>query len=395
MVSLYPHQKAAVQELRNGNVLWGGVGSGKSRTAIAYYMKAEAPKDIYIITTAKKRDSFDWVGEAARFGIGNAKNATVAGILTVDSWNNIGKYTEVRNAFFVFDENRLVGSGAWVKSFQKIVRNNNWIVLSATPGDTWMDYIPVFVANGFYKNKTDFVRQHVIYAPWSKFPRVVGYLGEGRLNKLRNQILVHMPYKTHTTQHRRKIWLPYDKEKYKTIVDDRWNIYEERPVESVPELFYLMRKVVNSDPSRFLKTREIALEARRSIIFYNFNYELEILRELKEDIPLAEWNGHKHQEIPDTDEWVYLVQYVAGAEGWNCTTSNTTIFYSQTYSYKIHKQAGGRIDRLDTPYTDLWYYSLLSKSPIDQAILMALNKKTNFNESAYYRDNKAFRESVS
>jgi hypothetical protein len=373
-----------VEELRTGNVLWGGVGSGKSRTALAYYMKRESPKDIYIITTAKKRDDLDWVGEAATFGVGTQRDATVAGVLTVDSWNNIGRYTEVRNAFFVFDENRLVGSGAWVKSFYKIVRNNSWIVLSATPGDTWIDYIPVFVANGFYKNKTEFVREHVIYAPWSKFPRVVGYLNEGKLERYRRQVLVHMPYKSHTVHHNRKIWVDYDREMYRRVVKDRWNVFEERPVESVPELFYLMRRVVNSDKSRWLRTRELALEAGRSIIFYNFNYELEMLRELKEDISVAEWNGHLHQAIPGTDRWVYLVQYVAGAEGWNCTTANTTIFYSQTYSYKVHKQASGRIDRLDTPYTDLWYYRMLSKSSIDIAISSALSRKTSFNEKAYF-----------
>lgn len=373
-----------MEELRTGNVLWGGVGSGKSRTALAYYMRKEAPKDIYIITTAKKRDDLDWVSEASWFGIGTDKDSSVAGVLTVDSWNNISKYTEVKDAFFIFDENRLIGSGAWVKSFYKIVRENNWIVLSATPGDTWLDYIPVFVANGFYKNKTQFIREHVVYAPWSKFPKVQGYLGKGKLQRHRSQILVHMPYKTHAVRHEKPVFVPYDKQMYDTVVKDRWNPYRERPVESVPELFYLMRKVVNSDASRLLRTRELALNAGRSIIFYNFNYELEMLRELEADISVAEWNGHKHQPIPDTDRWVYLVQYVAGAEGWNCVTTDTIIFYSQTYSYKVHKQAQGRIDRLNTPFQELYYYMLLSRSPIDGAIKKALREKTTFNEKAYF-----------
>lgn len=384
-VELHPHQKKAVSEMHNGCVLKGGVGTGKSLTAIAYYIENEAPKELIIITTAKKRDSLDWEKEAAQFSIVKAKDATFSGKLTVDSWNNIAQYTDVKDAFFIFDEQRLVGSGGWVKAFIKIAKANRWILLSATPGDTWMDYIPVFVANGFYKNRTEFLRTHVVYNNFSKFPKVDRYVETGRLQKHRNSILVEMPFDRHTKRHSKYVFVDYNKEQFDNAVKNRWNHYEERPMKDVAELFSVMRKIVNSDVSRLGAVMEIIEKHPRVIIFYNFNYELQMLRTLATTLnyPMAEWNGHKHQEIPETEKWIYLVQYTSGAEGWNCTSTDAVIFWSLNYSYKINEQAKGRIDRLDTPYTDLHYYILRSAASIDAAIIKSIALKRNFNESDF------------
>lgn len=387
-VELAPHQVKAVSEMHNGCILWGGVGVGKTRAALAYYVENESPKDVYVITTAKKRDTLDWDGEAAKFGIGKEEDATLHGVLHVDSWNNIKKYSNVYGAFFIFDEQRLVGSGAWVKSFIKIANRNHWILLSATPGDTWMDYIPVFVANGFYKHKTEFLREHVVYNTYSKFPKVDHYVNVGKLLRLRNSILVQMPYEKHTVRHTRDVHVEYDQDLFRKAVRARWNVFEERPLRDVAELFLVMRKIVNSDPSRLAAVRELMQEHPRLIVYYNFDYELEILRTLDEnetDFAVAEWNGHKHEPIPDTWRWIYLVQYVAGSEGWNCVTTNAEIFYSLTYSYKNFEQAHGRIDRLNTPYTDLYYYILQSTSVIDRAVRESLDRKESFQESRYFK----------
>lgn len=369
--------------MTNGCILWGGVGSGKSLTALSYYLEKEPQSDLVIITTAKKRDSLEWEGEAAKLGISRKKEYSRAGSVTVESWNKIGEFTEYEDCFFVFDEQRLVGSGAWVKAFLKIARRNRWIVLSATPGDTWLDYAPVFIANGFYKNITEFEHRHVVYEPWSKFPKVRLYLDERVLEDLRNQVLVEMPYESTAERVVNYLEVEFDKRLFERVFKDRWNPFEERPVKDVAEMFRLMRRVANSDPSRLEMVRKLMTCHPRLIIFYTFNYELDILRELRSEIDVFEWNGHRKDPVPEGDRWVYLVQYTAGAEGWNCTTTDAMILYSLTYSYKNHHQAMGRIDRLDTPFETLYYYILASNSAIDVGIKQTLGRKETFNERKF------------
>ena len=482
LYDLRPHQRKALEKLKNGKILWGGVGTGKSRVAAIYYQKNEAPKRVYVITTAKKRDSFDWQEEFYRIGIGpstgpilssgsgtvlparnqsrrgihagttssdggSGKRSNVDGptglllegdrgeeedsrpiagiypwVLTVDSWNNIAKYANVAGAFFIFDEQRLVGAGDWTRKFLRIAKHNRWILLSGTPGDTWMDYIPVFVANNFYKNRTAFKREHVVYNTFTKFPKVDRYINVGKLMRLRAQLLVEMPYERHTKRRIVEVPLKYDKPALEMVLKKRWHIYENRPLRDVAEMFLVGRKLVNSDRSRIEMVQELWKKHPKLIVFYNFNFELEILRSLATTLPtssiavgtetrtassisieamasgisnhipvvspsicVAEWNGHKHQPIPSTDRWMYLVQYTAGAEGWNCIETDAMIMYSRNYSWKVTEQAYGRIDRLNTPFQDLWYYDFTSESFIDLAIGRSLKAKETFNEAKYAR----------
>lgn len=373
---LFKYQQEAVDKLRSGSILCSGVGSGKSITALSYFVTKESGQSLYIITTARKRDSKEWESELEQFDIS----------ATVDSWNNVQKYVGVSGAFFIFDEQRVIGSGAWSKSFIKIAKQNRWILLSATPGDCWMDYIPVFVANGFYRNRTEFIREHVIFSRFSKYPKVDGYRNIEKLSKFRNTILVNMKYSKHTVVHDEKIYVPFNEAQYKRVYKDRWNIFEDFPIQDAGEMCRLLRYIVNTDPKRLEAIRCIMQVHPKMIVFYNYNIELELLRKFAYEggILCSEWNGQKHEEIPIGDSWLYLVQYTAGAEGWNCVQTDTVLFYSQNYSYKIMTQAAGRIDRLNTPFKDLWYYHLISHSSIDYAISKALSEKKTFNEKSFY-----------
>ena len=402
LAELRDYQIDAINNMKNGCILVGGVGSGKSRTALGYYYKEQGgilgskeyvrmknPKDLYIITTARKRDTLEWEGELPNFLLTTDPKESIYKNMTIviDSWNNIKKYSNVKGAFFIFDEQRVVGSGAWVKAFLKIAKFNNWILLSATPGDSWKDYIPVFVANGFYRNKTEFVREHIIYSRFSKYPKIDRYVGTGRLIKLRNEILVDMDFVRTTESHHSDIYVDYDSTLYKDVMKNRWDPYENKPIENASRLCYILRKIVNSDTSRIVALMDILEKVPRAIIFYNFDYELDILKNLVygDKVKVAEWNGHSHQPIPNSKKWIYLVQYTAGAEGWNCITTDTIIFYSQNYSYKIMEQSSGRIDRLNTPYKDLYYYHLKTRSGIDLAISRALKEKKKFNVERFVK----------
>lgn len=403
-IGLYDYQIDAVKRMKNGCILNGGVGSGKSRTALAYYYLRnggdpaslcgdnympmdDPPKDLYIITTARKRDTLEWDGDMAPFLLSTHTDVNLyCNKVVVDSWNNITKYKEVTGAFFIFDEDRVTGSGVWVKSFLKIAKSNEWIILSATPGDTWQDYIPVFLANGFYKNKSEFIREHIVYSRFSKFPKVDRYLNTGRLIRLRNNILIDMDFHRDTIPHHEDVYVSYDISAYKDICRNRWNPWEDRPIENAAEFCYSLRKLVNTDEARQVALLELYEKHPKMIVFYNFDYELDILKGLYygDSVELAEWNGHKHQPVPDGDRWVYLVQYTAGAEGWNCIKTDTIVFFSQNYSYKVMQQSAGRIDRLNTPFLDLYYYHLKSRSGIDLAISKALKNKKKFNERKFY-----------
>lgn len=402
-ISLYDYQLDAVGRMKNGCILCGGVGSGKSRTSLAYYYQEQGgklgtkayvdmqnPRDLYIITTARKRDTKEWEGELVPFLLTtNPDVAYYKNNVVVDSWNNIGKYKDVYGAFFIFDEQRVVGSGAWVKAFLNIARKNKWILLSATPGDTWSDYIPVFVANGFYKNKTEFTREHIVYRWINKtYPKIDHYVNTGKLIRHRNDILVTMDFNRVTVAHHEDVFCSYDIARYKDASKNRWDPFKDEPIINAAGLCYVWRKIVNTDESRQVALLELFEKHPKMIVFYNFDYELDILREVFSNAgcEVGEWNGHVHGAVPTASKWVYLVQYTAGAEGWNCITTDTIVFYSQNYSYKVMQQAAGRIDRLNTKFVDLYYYHLKSRSGIDLAISRALSQKKNFNEGKYAGD---------
>lgn len=394
-MQLRPHQLIAIEKLGNGSVLAGGVGTGKTLTALAYFAQnvceghldrsepPRNPKTLIVITTARKRDTMDWETEACHFGIFTDPEKSYTGKeFIVDSWNNIGKYIDREDCFFIFDEQRLVGSGTWVKSFLKIVKRNGWILLSATPADTWNDYLPLFLAHGFFRTRGEFYENHVVWTFHGRYRKIRGFFGIRHLERMRDQILVEMPYERHTTRHLVGEPVTYDVDLFNRVWKRKWNVYDDTPLVDSSEMHRIARRVVNSDVSRLDAIERLSYKHPRMIIFYTFDYELDMLRTLhtKLDIPIAEWNGHRHEPVPETERWLYLVQYQAGAEAWNCITTDTIVFYSLTYSHKWFEQSQGRIDRLDSPFEDLWYYILMSESRIDKIIWRALVLKKNFHE---------------
>lgn len=373
---LYSHQEEALRLLHSGNVLVGGVGSGKSRVGASWALSKADAKKIVVITTARKRDSLEWEGEFAALGVNCDE-------VTIESWNNVSKFADYRDHVFIFDEQRVVGSGAWVKSFLKISKHNLWILLSATPGDTWLDYVPLFIANGFYKNRTAFLEQHIVWDRFAKYPKVKRFVNTGVLESRRRRIIVPMPAERHTRRNRKDIYVPFDRDEYDLIVKKRMDPWTKEPIRNAAGVCYALRRSVNSSGNRLDRLRKIVTKRHRVIVFYNFNYERDELLKLKDEFVVSEWNGHAHEPIPEGDSWVYLVQYTAGAEGWNCIETDTVVFYSLNYSYKVLEQAEGRIDRINTTYTDLWYYYFKSESGIDSAISKAVAEKATFNERVF------------
>lgn len=402
-IKLFDYQLESIKLLESGSILCGGVGSGKSLTSLSYYFirecggkidevtgkifnKMTSPKDLFIITTARKRDTLEWEKECVQFPLSKDRAKSIGGVrVVIDSWNNIGKYSDISDSFFIFDEQRLVGAGAWVKHFLKISKKNRWILLTATPGDTWLDYAPVFIANGFYKNRTDFINQHVVYNSFVSFPMVDRYVNVSKLMELKKRITVYMDYKKRTVMHHIPISVSFDEDLYNFVAKQRWNVYEDHPIANVSEYCFVLRKVTNSHKSRVEAVSALLKKKKKIIVFYNYNHELEALRAFcyENEVVFSEWNGHKHEPLPSSNSWLYLVQYTSGSEGWNCVETDTILFFSQNYSYKTMQQAAGRIDRLNTPFSDLYCYHLQSVSKMDLAIKHALENKKTFNESEF------------
>lgn len=399
-----PEQIQAVRQLQNGSILAGGVGSGKTLTSLAWYLtsvcnaasfkeggslikkKVKGSPTLYVITTAKKRDSLEWEEEAARLGLSTDPACSFTGSsIVVDSWNNIGKYSDREHAVFFFDEQRASGSGRWVKEFLKITRKNTWLLLSATPGDVWMDYLPVFMAHGFFRTRTEFMEDHVIFDRFAKYPKVKRYIGEAKLQRLRRSILVEMPVERHTTRERETVYCDYDRDLYKWVVKNRMDPWTEEPLRDAGGVCRILRKVVSDNDWRSEQAKRILSSNERVIVFYNYNYELDRILAVAESLglPTAQWNGHRHDAIPAEPRWVYICQYTSAAEGWNCTSTDTVLFWSLNYSWRVTEQCEGRIDRLNTPYSRLKYYFLESHSSIDEAVRRSLSSKKVFNERAF------------
>lgn len=399
-MELFEHQKKAIEEMHNGCILCGGVGSGKSLTSLVYYFEKIGkgryrpfepmddlnPVDLYIITTAKKRDSNEWTKELSHLNLSVGDTNIGRQKVIVDSWNNIQKYINVEKSFFIFDEQRAIGHGAWVKSFLKISKKNRWILLSATPGDTWMDYIPTFVANGFYKNRTEFIRQHVVFEPWSTFPKIKMYINTERLQKLKEYTLVYMDRQKTAKRNFMKIVCGWDSDKFNLLHNSRRDLYTGKPIENSSQYCACLKRLIFTHSSRMDRVVEILKEHPKAIMFYHYDFELELIKDRlsKEHYIYAEQNGHRHDKLPTGDKWIYLVQYMSGCEGWNCIETDTIIFYSLSPSYRIHEQSCGRIDRLNTPFKNLYYYMLTSSSPLDKGINRALERKEDFNERRFY-----------
>lgn len=392
-IQLTDYQVEAVEKMHNGCILRGGTGSGKTLTSLAHvfekilggssplypgheYKKASCDIPVYVITTPKKRDTCDWTNEASLVPLT---------LTDVNSWNNIKKYEDIKDSIFIFDESKVIGYGAWTKSFLKITKRNAWVMLSATPADTWLEYMPVFVANGFYKNKTEFETEHVMWSRFAKYPKVERYFNVARLIRERDAVLVDMPDTRATTQHHVPVPCEYDRATYSILSRDRWNIFEDKPIRDISELCYCLRRVVNADPSRLEMLKPIYLRHKKVIIFYNFNYELYMLREWCQanSITYAEYNGHNHDDVPDDKYWVYLCQYTSAKEAWNCIVTDCIVFFSQTYSYKALIQSAGRIDRMNTLFTHLYYYHFVADAPIERGIQKSLHNKENFNEGRW------------
>ena len=319
-------QQEALKKLRNGNILCGKVGTGKSRVGLAYYhckvgggqingkargLKEDQtpmlhPKDLYIITTAKKRDNGEWEEELNAYGLSTDPSKSRYGDsvrVTVDSWNNIKKYVDACGAFFLFDEQRVVGYGSWSKAFIKIARSNEWIFLTATPGDCWMDYLSIFIANGFFKNKRDFEYRHVIYNRYSMYPQVDRYVDDFILQRMRDDILVNIEFEKPTVRHQEVRTITYDRDLYRQTMKDRWNYYENKPVDNISEL----ERCILSDLGSMGKNKGVPAQADYQYMQFKLVNSLRHMKNWGVNIVWTAWETAEQFVSPSGSQYTRLL----------------------------------------------------------------------------------------
>lgn len=129
----------------------------------------------------------------------------------------------------------------------------------------------------------------------------------------------------------------------------------------------------------------------RVVVFYNFDSELDTLKTLVKDRPIAEVNGHTNTEqiYHDNDNCVLFVQYQAGARGLNLQDGNKIIYYSLTLSSDLFEQSKKRIHRIGTKYP-CFYWILQTKDSVEESIYKSLNRQEDYNEELFkaYKRNK-------
>lgn len=122
----------------------------------------------------------------------------------------------------------------------------------------------------------------------------------------------------------------------------------------------------------------------RLIVFYNFNSELERLKEICEkfDKPTSEVNGAKHDltNYNDCDNSVTLVQYQAGSMGINLQLSNKIIYFTPPLSSELFEQSKKRIHRIGQNHP-CFYYQL--KCGIEEKIYGTLAMRKDYTDKLF------------
>lgn len=399
MPELYAFQKKAITELQqpDKHICIAGCGAGKGSIAL-HWLKTTNKKKWLFITTASKRDSKDVENEMVMwFG----KESLSSYSLEVISWAALAKWTitnwnSLEDYAFVFDEVACAKAGVSSnrgRAFIQIAKQTDcWTGYTATPGDRWEDFQAYFVAAGYVKNKTAFMREFCQVQTFKGYPEIVGYYDEHILKAYWKRLTVcpdtqamldELPAEQHKTYHFKPS--PTYKRFLKERLDEDGNFIDT----VMGYCHYCRRLCLTAEKLQWVSDYLSGL-GTNAVFFYNYIAEGEELEKVaKKALPKGAkvWRiDGKHHDIPTADTIgkydIVLAQYASGSESLNLQFMNHMVFVSPNYSYTTSIQARGRIKRIGQKQNMFFWY-LVCDGTIETDVYACLRGKSDFAEDVW------------
>lgn len=394
---LYEYQKKVIDKADSSWLFALGTGTGKTILSIHHYLKHYNGESLLIIAPAQKVLEGGWDREVQR--VANFYNIQIQ--YDVMSYGVLAKKWNLYKGWFViFDECHYVKNptsqrGKAALNLTRI--STNFSLLSATPSSNgWADTINYMLMFNFYRNKTQFIKEHAIHE--TKF------FGQKQIKVIadwKDQDKLKMLYQSISTKLSKDdcldlpplifedVYFKVSKE-YEIIRKKRVLETENGPIayDTVMKLQHGLRFYANQKDK--LSYTEMLAESTNEniVIFYYYQQEKDdLVKVLAKNKKIYEVSG-KVNHLPSRDQWdelkntVTLVQYQAGAAGIELQYCNLVIFYTPTFSFQDYDQALGRAYR-NGQTKKVTVYRYITKKSVEEHVYRSLAEKKDFTESLF------------
>lgn len=394
---LYNFQRQLLNSIEENYIIAADTGTGKTMMAIHHYLKHNTGEPLLILAPPQKIKEGGWQREldfvASHYNIEIPYDIISYGVLSK-------RWKEYKDWFLVMDECHYVKNPTSQRGKAAInltKQSTNFLLLSATPSSNgWGDTIAYMIMFGYYKNKTQFLKEHAVYnrIDYGNGPVnvVSDYRDQEKLQKLYQSFSIKLAKEDCLDLPPlvfEKVHFKPSKE-YNIIKKDR--VLGEELFDNISKLQHGLRFYANQADK--LKYTEMLLEGTEEnvIIFYNYKQENEELKKIAKKLKkkVFEVSGSK-TNLPDKEKWtslknsVTIVQYQAGAAGIELQYANIVIFHTPTYSYQDYEQALGRAYR-NGQTKKVTVYQYITKNTIETSIYQALAAKKDFTEELFRKE---------
>ena len=425
---LFDYQQQIVDEkYEDSKALFMQMGTGKTFVSMAFFEKSERAKLLVVCLATKvddwNRDLTDELGldEVVSLNKGTKKNRELmedAQYLVISfesSWRldkELVAWVDDDTYIIVDESHKIKNPSSKVGKFMRKLgaKTDYKTILTGTPqSNGYIDYYNQFHFLGYLDmNQTNFKKRYAItqmmqYGAGPIFQEIIGYRNTEELDEMIHNHSVFYDRKLDDEELPDEIPVYFPSyPKYRKISNDKVYEFKDGTLEIYDTLgagVMLQRQLASGyiskggntevlDKSKLDWMRDF-LEGydERVVVFYNYNAELEQLKQLLErlDRPYSEYNGHRKdlRAFQESSEGVVLANYGSASTGINdFVIASTMVMYSLTTSYIDFEQAKKRIDRIGQTKKPLFYF-LIMKGTIDARVYHSLQEGKDFDERMY------------